>query len=69
MHAIASFARAGLASLAVAAAVLTGADLAAACSCADRDERDRLEEGEIGLLGRVLERRELHDTRHRTLDG
>jgi hypothetical protein len=37
-------------------AALAGADLAAGCSCADRDERDRLQDGEMALLGRVLER-------------
>jgi hypothetical protein len=40
----------------LALAALVHADLAAACSCADRDERDRLESGEVGVLGRVLER-------------
>jgi hypothetical protein len=39
-------------------AALVHADLAAACTCADRDERDRLEQGEVGLLGRVLQREE-----------
>jgi hypothetical protein len=37
-------------------AALAGADVAAACSCADRDERDRIEDGEIAVLGRVLAR-------------
>jgi hypothetical protein len=48
---------------------MTWADRAGACSCADRDERDRLEDGEIGVVGRVLERRELESSRLVTLDG
>jgi hypothetical protein len=55
--------------LVTAAAVLTWADGAGACSCSDRDERDRLEDGEIGVLGEVLERRTLFSSRERTLDG
>jgi hypothetical protein len=37
-------------------AALVGADVAAGCSCADRDERDRLQDGEIAVLGRVVDR-------------
>jgi hypothetical protein len=43
--------------LAVAAGLLglaVGADLAGACTCADHDERDRLEAGEKAILGRVV---------------
>jgi hypothetical protein len=40
----------------VALAALVGADLAVGCTCADRDERDRLQAGEIGMLGRILDR-------------
>jgi hypothetical protein len=61
--------RIALAVVAIAAAVLTWADLAAACSCSDRDERDRLEDGEIGVLGRVIERRERYSAKRRNLDG
>jgi hypothetical protein len=43
--------------LAIAVTVAMWTDRAAACTCADRDERDRLQDGEIGVLGRVLERR------------
>ena len=46
----------GAAALLVAIAVAVSTDRAAACTCADRDERDRIEDGEIGVLGRVLER-------------
>jgi hypothetical protein len=45
----------------VGVACAVSADLAAACSCADRDERDRLEEGEKAIVGRVLEERALDD--------
>jgi hypothetical protein len=45
---------------ALALAVAVGADSARACTCADEDERDRLENGEIAVLGTVLERRERH---------
>ena len=41
------------------AALGVWADLAAACSCADRDERDRLERGERAIIGRVLSERQL----------
>jgi hypothetical protein len=51
------------------AAAMPWADRAGACSCADRDERDRLEDGEIGVVGEVLERRTLESSRRRTLDG
>jgi hypothetical protein len=52
----------GLAVVAVmGAAFAVWADLAAACSCADRDERDRLEAGEKAIIGRVLEERALDD--------
>jgi hypothetical protein len=53
----------------IAAAAMAWADRAGACSCADRDERDRLEDGEIGVVGEVLERRTLERSRRRTLDG
>jgi hypothetical protein len=53
---------AAVALVAMAAAVMTWADSAGACSCANRDERDRLEEGEIGVLGKVLEARTLERT-------
>ena len=54
--------RRGLAVLAVVgAAVAVWADVAAACSCADVDERDRLEAGEKAIIGRVLEERALDD--------
>jgi hypothetical protein len=50
----------GLAVLSVLGAALgVWADLAAACSCADRDERDRLERGEKAIIGRVLSERQL----------
>jgi hypothetical protein len=58
-----------LAVLAIAAAVLTWADLAAACSCSDVDPRDRLESGEIGVLGKVVGRTERHSAKLRNLDG
>jgi hypothetical protein len=41
----------------VGVACAVSADVAAACSCADRDERDRLEEGEKAIIARVLEER------------
>ncbi len=34
-------------------------DVAAGCSCADRDERDRLEAGEKALVGRVVAERRI----------
>jgi hypothetical protein len=40
----------------VGLAALVAADVAAGCTCADRDERDRMQDGEIAVLGRVLER-------------
>jgi hypothetical protein len=40
----------------VALAALVGADLAVGCTCAGRDERNRLQAGEIGMLGRILDR-------------
>ena len=50
----------GLAVLVTLGAALgVWADLAAACSCADRDERDRLERGEKAIIGRVLSERQL----------
>jgi hypothetical protein len=52
----------GLAVVAVVGlALAVGVDLAAACSCADVDERDRLEAGEKAIIGRVLEERALDD--------
>lgn len=53
----------------IAAAAMTWSDRAGACSCADRDERDRLQDGEIGLVGKLLERRALYSSRERSLDG
>ena len=54
--------RRGLAVLAVVgASVAVWADVAAACSCADVDERDRIEAGEKAIIGRVLEERALDD--------
>jgi hypothetical protein len=44
-------------------AFAVSADLASACSCADVDERDRLEAGERAIVGRVLEERALDDER------
>jgi hypothetical protein len=61
--------RTALAAFAIAAAVLTWADLAAACSCSDVDSRDRLEGGEIGVLGKVLARTERYSANLRNLDG
>jgi hypothetical protein len=50
----------GLAVVAVLGAALgVWAELAAACTCADRDERDRLESGEKAIIGRVLSERQL----------
>jgi hypothetical protein len=40
----------------VGLAALVSAEVAAGCTCADRDERDRIQDGEIALLGRVLAR-------------
>ncbi len=45
----------------VGVAFAVSADLAAACSCADVDERDRLEAGEKAIIGRVLDERPLDD--------
>jgi hypothetical protein len=54
----------GLAVIAVVGvALLVWADLAAACSCADRDERDRLESGEEAIIGRVLAERAIDEDR------
>ena len=54
--------RRGLTVLAVAgAAIAVSADVVGACSCADVDERDRLERGEKAVIGRVLEERALDD--------
>jgi hypothetical protein len=48
----------GVALVAVVGAALTvWVDLAAACSCADVDERDRLESGEKAVIGRVVAER------------
>jgi hypothetical protein len=49
----------------VGVALAVWADLAAACSCADQDERDRLEQGHRAVIGRVLEERALDDRRQR----
>jgi hypothetical protein len=52
----------GLAVVAVmGVALVVSVDLAAACSCADVDERDRLEAGEKAIIVRVLEERALDD--------
>ncbi len=49
----------------VGVAFTVSADLASACSCADVDERDRLEAGEKAIIGRVLEEREIDARRQR----
>jgi hypothetical protein len=55
----------GLAVVAVLGAALgVWADVAAACTCADRDERDRLESGEKAIIGRVLSERQLDPDRY-----
>ena len=41
------------------AAFAVWADVASACSCADRDERDRIESGEAAVVARVLSERPL----------
>src|SRR5215212_3868687 len=46
------------------AAIGVSADVAAACTCADRDERDRLESGEQAIVGRVLSERQLDPDRY-----
>jgi hypothetical protein len=52
----------GLAVVAVlGGALAVWADLAAACSCADVDERDRLEAGEKAVVGRVVVKRAIDD--------
>ena len=43
---------------ALGAALGAWAGLAAACTCADRDERDRIESGEQAIIGRVLSERQ-----------
>ena len=45
------------------AAAAVWAEPAGACTCADRDERDRLEDGEKALIGRVLDQRRLDGRR------
>lgn len=45
------------AALTLVTGAIAGADLATACTCSDQDERDRLESGEVGVLGKVLARR------------
>ena len=56
----------GLAVVAVVGVALAvWADLAAACSCADVDERDRLEAGEKAIIGRVVAERAMNAERQR----
>jgi hypothetical protein len=45
----------------VGVAFAVWADLAAACSCADVDERDRLESGEKAIVGRVVAERAIDE--------
>jgi hypothetical protein len=49
----------------VGAAVAVWADVAAACSCADRDERDRIENGERAIVARVISERALDEEGYR----